>query len=186
MRAARHLGPDDGIAGICQQRSRNGGRELVAVHSRGGRPSAVPEDLRAGHELSSVNPGPGSVMEEASPAGSESTHRRIGMCGRTADPVIFGRRGWGLGIPVATQPDDPGASTGRYGWDGGFGTSWANDPAPGLIGILMTQAGGSRRAAARLPGVLEGRLRRDAKPTPSLIALQRSLDQAPVRLHVGF
>jgi CubicO group peptidase (beta-lactamase class C family) len=52
---------------------------------------------------------------------------------------ILGGRGWGMGMAVATQPDDRGASTGRYGWDGGFGTSWANDPAQGLIGILMTQ-----------------------------------------------
>ena len=28
---------------------------------------------------------------------------------------------------------------GRYGWDGGFGTSWANDPKENLIAILMTQ-----------------------------------------------
>lgn len=52
---------------------------------------------------------------------------------------ILGGRGWGLGMAVATRSDDPGASMGRYGWDGGFGTSWANDPAQGRIGILMTQ-----------------------------------------------
>ena len=28
----------------------------------------------------------------------------------------------------------------RYGWDGGFGTSWLNDPERDLIGIVMTQA----------------------------------------------
>lgn len=52
---------------------------------------------------------------------------------------LLGSRGWGLGMAVVTQPGDLGASTGRYGWDGGFGTSWANDPAQGLIGIVMTQ-----------------------------------------------
>ncbi|HVA15290.1 MAG TPA: hypothetical protein VNF99_18720 [Stellaceae bacterium] len=26
-----------------------------------------------------------------------------------------------------------------YGWNGGFGTSWANDPAEDMIAILMTQ-----------------------------------------------
>jgi CubicO group peptidase (beta-lactamase class C family) len=28
---------------------------------------------------------------------------------------------------------------GRFGWDGGFGTSAYTDPAEGLIGILLTQ-----------------------------------------------
>jgi CubicO group peptidase (beta-lactamase class C family) len=28
---------------------------------------------------------------------------------------------------------------GAYGWDGGFGTSWFNDPAKGLTAILLTQ-----------------------------------------------
>ena len=30
-------------------------------------------------------------------------------------------------------------SPGRYGWDGGYGTSWYVDPAEDLIGILLTQ-----------------------------------------------
>ena len=28
---------------------------------------------------------------------------------------------------------------GRYGWDGGYGTSWYVDPTEELIGILLTQ-----------------------------------------------
>lgn len=28
---------------------------------------------------------------------------------------------------------------GRFGWDGGLGTSAHSDPAEGLVGILMTQ-----------------------------------------------
>ena len=28
---------------------------------------------------------------------------------------------------------------GRFGWDGGFGTSAYTDPAEGMIGILFTQ-----------------------------------------------
>jgi len=31
------------------------------------------------------------------------------------------------------------AADGRYGWDGGYGTSWRNDPATGRIAILLTQ-----------------------------------------------
>jgi CubicO group peptidase (beta-lactamase class C family) len=29
-------------------------------------------------------------------------------------------------------------SAGTYGWDGGFGSSWANDPVTGVTGVLLT------------------------------------------------
>ena len=29
-------------------------------------------------------------------------------------------------------------AVGSYGWAGGLGSSWANDPASGLIGIVLT------------------------------------------------
>jgi CubicO group peptidase (beta-lactamase class C family) len=32
------------------------------------------------------------------------------------------------------------ATVGKYGWDGGFGTSWYVDPAEEMITILLTQA----------------------------------------------
>ncbi|MFD0691290.1 serine hydrolase domain-containing protein [Actinomadura fibrosa] len=48
-------------------------------------------------------------------------------------------RGWGLGVSVVLHRDDLHATPGRYGWDGGFGTSWANDPAEDLVAILLTQ-----------------------------------------------
>jgi len=31
------------------------------------------------------------------------------------------------------------AVPGRFGWDGGLGTSWSSDPTEELVGILMTQ-----------------------------------------------
>lgn len=50
-----------------------------------------------------------------------------------------GNRGWGLGMAVDTRRDEIEMSPGRFGWDGGYGTSAYTDPAEGLIGILMTQ-----------------------------------------------
>src|SRR5262249_41405834 len=38
-------------------------------------------------------------------------------------------RGWGFGVSMVTRRDDVSAVPGRYGWDGGYGTSWSNDPA---------------------------------------------------------
>ncbi|HET6972203.1 MAG TPA: serine hydrolase domain-containing protein [Phenylobacterium sp.] len=48
-------------------------------------------------------------------------------------------RGWGLGLGVQVAANAYGAQPGAYGWDGGFGTSWFNDPAKGLTAILLTQ-----------------------------------------------
>ncbi len=54
-------------------------------------------------------------------------------------PGQFENNGWGFGVSVVTRRDDLPGSVGRFGWDGGLGTSWASDPAEGLVGILMTQ-----------------------------------------------
>jgi CubicO group peptidase (beta-lactamase class C family) len=51
---------------------------------------------------------------------------------RAGARLFLGGGGWGLGTGVG--PD------GRYGWDGGLGTSWRNDPTRDLTGILLTQA----------------------------------------------
>lgn len=48
-------------------------------------------------------------------------------------------RGWGYGLGVITAGNPYGIAPGAYGWDGGFGTSWFNDPAQGLTAILLTQ-----------------------------------------------
>ncbi len=52
---------------------------------------------------------------------------------------ILAGRGWGYGMSVAVTPDDVSATPGRYGWEGGYGTLWFNDPASGRIVILLTQ-----------------------------------------------
>jgi len=51
-------------------------------------------------------------------------------------------RGWGFGMSVVTRRDDISAVPGRYGWDGGYGTSWSSDPAEDMVAILMTQRAG--------------------------------------------
>ena len=57
---------------------------------------------------------------------------------KTGSEPILGTRGWGFGVAVAPRHRDP-AGPGGFGWDGGYGTSWATDPDAGLVGILMTQ-----------------------------------------------
>ena len=48
-------------------------------------------------------------------------------------------RGWGFGLSIITRRDELANVPGRYGWDGGYGTSFYCDPREDLIGILMTQ-----------------------------------------------
>lgn len=54
-------------------------------------------------------------------------------------PGYFDSRGWGFGVCVVTRRDDVSAVPGRFGWDGGLGTSWFSDPREDLVGVLMTQ-----------------------------------------------
>ncbi len=54
--------------------------------------------------------------------------------------VFFGdNRGWGFGVAVNTRREDLASTPGRFGWDGGVGTSGYSDPKEGMVGILMTQ-----------------------------------------------
>jgi CubicO group peptidase (beta-lactamase class C family) len=54
-------------------------------------------------------------------------------------PGFFDSHGWGFGLAVVTRRETPAGSVGRFGWDGGLGTSWYADPRENLLGILMTQ-----------------------------------------------
>ena len=54
-------------------------------------------------------------------------------------PGFFERYGWGFGTAVATRRTDAYTSIGSYGWDGGLGSAWRNDPSEGTVTILLTQ-----------------------------------------------
>ena len=54
-------------------------------------------------------------------------------------PGFWDSNGWGFGVSIVTRRDDLAATPGRYGWDGGYGTSWYVDPREEMVGILMTQ-----------------------------------------------
>jgi CubicO group peptidase (beta-lactamase class C family) len=53
-------------------------------------------------------------------------------------PDPDGGLGWGFGVGVQLRRTGVGRSPGSYGWDGGLGSSWANDPVEGLTGVLLT------------------------------------------------
>ena len=54
--------------------------------------------------------------------------------------LFFGHgASWGMGGAVVTRRTDIFATPGRFGWDGGYGTSAHLDPAEDMIGVLLTQ-----------------------------------------------
>ena len=59
---------------------------------------------------------------------------------RAGAEIFFGdHSSWGFGAEVIIRRDDLAAVPGRFGWNGGLGTSGYSDPREDLVGILMTQ-----------------------------------------------
>jgi CubicO group peptidase (beta-lactamase class C family) len=52
---------------------------------------------------------------------------------------LLGGQGWGFGVGIVTEPSAEWPVPGRYGWPGGYGTGWFNDPHRGIVAIAMTQ-----------------------------------------------
>jgi CubicO group peptidase (beta-lactamase class C family) len=55
-------------------------------------------------------------------------------------PEFFADHGWGFCLYIANRRTQY-SSLGSYGWGGGMGTLWENDPSEDMITVLMTQAG---------------------------------------------
>jgi CubicO group peptidase (beta-lactamase class C family) len=94
----------------------------------------------------------GQMMLNHGKHGSERILSRLSVETMTSDQLTpeqkalsglvsgdFDNHGWGFGMSVVTKRDDVSAVPGRYGWDGGMGTSWYSDPKEEMVTILMTQ-----------------------------------------------
>lgn len=58
---------------------------------------------------------------------------------RDSAGLLLGGQGWGYGMGVVVRPTEDGLTPGQYGWSGGYGTTWFNDPTRDLIAIALTQ-----------------------------------------------
>lgn len=75
---------------------------------------------------------PGSV--------AQMTTDQLTPAQRSANPFFFNEHSsWGLGMAVGISRGAVFEYPGRFGWDGGLGTSAYTDPVNGVIGILLTQ-----------------------------------------------
>lgn len=66
------------------------------------------------------------------------TTDQIGADRGASGPSPDGSQGWGFGVGVQLRRVGPTRTVRSYGWDGGLGTSWANDPDERLVGIVLT------------------------------------------------
>jgi CubicO group peptidase (beta-lactamase class C family) len=66
------------------------------------------------------------------------TTDQIGAGPGVAGPSPDGSQGWGFGVGVQVRRVGLTSPVGQYGWAGGLGTSWANDPGERLIGVVLT------------------------------------------------
>jgi len=53
-------------------------------------------------------------------------------------PGFFDATGWGYGVSVVTRATPPAPFVGQYGWSGGLGTLWFNDPSRDIAAVLLT------------------------------------------------
>jgi CubicO group peptidase (beta-lactamase class C family) len=55
------------------------------------------------------------------------------------DVILDDDMSWGFGVGVVIRRGSL-MNIGTYGWDGGLGTSWRNDPRGSMTGVVLTQA----------------------------------------------
>ena len=68
------------------------------------------------------------------------TSDQLAPAERAGAELFFGTsRSWGMGMAVDLRRDEIFRTPGRFGWDGGMGTTAYVDPAEGVIGILFTE-----------------------------------------------
>jgi CubicO group peptidase (beta-lactamase class C family) len=66
------------------------------------------------------------------------TTDQIGAAPGGPGPSIDGSLGWGFGVGVQVRRIGLVPSVGGYGWTGGLGSAWGNDPTERLVGIVLT------------------------------------------------
>jgi CubicO group peptidase (beta-lactamase class C family) len=64
-------------------------------------------------------------------------HLTAGQRSHGFDTTYFETHGWGFGVAIQTVREGL-ESVGTYGWDGGLGTIWRNDPREGMVAVLLT------------------------------------------------
>jgi CubicO group peptidase (beta-lactamase class C family) len=79
----------------------------------------------------------GRVLSRASVELMTTNHLTAQQLADSA-PSDDGSEGWGFGVAVQLRKTQLHGHVGTYGWSGGLGSTWSNDPAEGLVGVILT------------------------------------------------
>jgi CubicO group peptidase (beta-lactamase class C family) len=63
---------------------------------------------------------------------------QLGVAEGAAGTTPDGSQGWGFGVGVQLRRTGLGPTVGAYGWTGGLGSAWANDPNHDVVGVILT------------------------------------------------
>jgi CubicO group peptidase (beta-lactamase class C family) len=120
-------------------RPRVAGRSRRLFAAAGGGLVSTVDDYLAFCRMLLANGGHGRTRILARPTVELMTTDQLTPAQKAGAEIFFGdSAGWGFGMAVVTRRTDV-FSIGRFGWDGGIGTSAHSDPKEDLVGILMTQ-----------------------------------------------
>jgi len=103
----------------------------------GGLVSSAPDVLAF---FSALADGGGPLLSSGSVAQLTTPALSAGQRAEVADFLGAGRS-WGLQVGVQVEPAAAWEQPGRWGWDGGTGTSAHVDPGRDLVAVLLTQRG---------------------------------------------
>jgi CubicO group peptidase (beta-lactamase class C family) len=104
----------------------------------GGLVSTLDDYYRFARMLMSVGRLPDGSLLLSRPSVEAMTTDHLGPRSGAHGPSPDGTQGWGFGVAVQVRSTGPATPAGSYGWAGGLGTSWANDPTERLIGVVLT------------------------------------------------
>jgi CubicO group peptidase (beta-lactamase class C family) len=76
------------------------------------------------------------LLSRASVAAMTTDH--LGEARHESGPSSDGSQGWGFGVGVQLRRTGLAGSAGSYGWAGGLGSTWMNDPAERLVVTVLT------------------------------------------------
>jgi CubicO group peptidase (beta-lactamase class C family) len=88
------------------------------------------------------------------------TSDQIDVARGAPGPLPDGSQGWGFSVGVQVRRSGLGPAIGSYGWAGGMGSMWTNDPGNELIGVMLTTDAFCRLVPRRRghPGLLDRRV----------------------------
>ena len=66
------------------------------------------------------------------------TTDQIDVAGGAPGPLPDGSQGWGFSVGVQVRRSGLGPPIGAYGWAGGMGSLWTNDPSNELVSVMLT------------------------------------------------